>query len=234
MCGRIAQYKGVAAYLATLDSDVPVVSGYDDVPLARYNVAPSSRVQVIREVVNGTVVAAVKWGWQPFWAVGRMPPPINARVETVASGKYFKTIWPNRALVSADGWYEWVHDPANPKRKQPWFIRLRSGEPMFMAAIGQFSHDGGEAGQSDGFVILTADAKGGLLDIHDRRPIVLTPSMAREWVAVDTTPERAEDIALNHALPAEAFEWYPVERAIGNVRNEGPQLILPLDRGPGI
>ncbi len=61
----------------------------------------------------------------------------HARAETVASGKFFRQIWPYRALVAADGWYEWVKDETDPKHKQPYFIRLRSGEPMFFAAIGQ-------------------------------------------------------------------------------------------------
>jgi putative SOS response-associated peptidase YedK len=39
--------------------------------------------------------------------------PVNARVETVMTGKYFKQLWPNgRALAPANGWFEWVKDPA--------------------------------------------------------------------------------------------------------------------------
>lgn len=233
MCGRIAQYKGVAQYLERLDCAAPILSGYDDVPLERYNVAPSTRVKVIHQLVNGLVVASVRWGWQPFWAKGKMPPPINARVEKVTQGKYFKQIWPHRALVGADGWFEWVKDPADPKRKQPFFIRLRSAQPMFMAAIGHFPEPEAEPQEDDGFVILTADSAGGMIDIHDRRPIVLSAEHAREWVDPDTSLERAEELALHHGLPSEAFEWFPVDKAVGNVRNEGPQLVLPIDKGPG-
>lgn len=74
---------------------------------------------------------------------------------------------------------------------------------------------------------ITADSAGGMVDIHDRRPVVLSPELAREWLDPATPPERAEQIALNQGEPSEAFTWYPVSRDVGNVRNQGPQLIEP-------
>jgi putative SOS response-associated peptidase YedK len=35
-------------------------------------------------------------------------------------------------------------------------------------------------------------------------------------------------MALLQAEPSEAFEWYRVGKAIGNVRNQGAELIEPL------
>ncbi|RJG12918.1 hypothetical protein D3879_06455 [Pseudomonas cavernicola] len=227
MCGRFAQYQGMADYLRELDSEQDVISGYDNVPIDHYNVPPTTKVQLLHAEGGGLTIAAVKWGWAPHWAQGRMPPPINARVETVASGKFFKQIWPHRALVAADGWYEWVKDEADPKRKQPYFIRLREGGAMFFAAIGQIPHEG-ELREGDGFVIITADSQGGMVDIHDRRPVVLEPSLAREWIDPDTTLARAEEIVLICGRPTEDFEWYAVDKAVGNVRNQGDALIHPL------
>ncbi len=54
---------------------------------------------------------------------------------------------------------------------------------------------------------------------------MLPPDLAREWIEPDLPLERAEEIVRDHALPVEAFEWYAVDRAVGNVRNEGPGLI---------
>ena len=156
-----------------------------------------------------------------------MPPPINARVEKVAEGKFFRQIWPNRALVAADGWYEWVKDETDPKRKQPYFIQPREGSACFFAAIGKYPADG-EQRDGDGFVIITADSKGGMVDIHDRRPIVLTPELAREWIDPDTTLHRAEQLLLRQGRPSDDFEWFKVGKAVGNVRNQGPELIEPV------
>lgn len=226
MCGRFVQRQSLAAYLAELDSEQEVIWGWEDTPLERYNVAPSTQVQLLHSTAGGLIVAPVRWGWSPGWAKGKMPPPINARVEKVAEGKYFRKIWPHRALVAADGWYEWVKDEADPKRKQPYFIRLRDGSPCFFAAIGQFPESvDDEPREGDGFVLITADAQGGMVDIHDRRPVVLTPELAREWIDPDTTLHRAEQMLLHQGRPAEDFEWFKVDKAVGNVKNQGAALI---------
>lgn len=74
----------------------------------------------------------------------------------------------------------------------------------------------------------TADNAGGMVDIHDRRPVVLTPELAREWLDPATPKERAEQMVLHRGEPAEAFEWFKVDTAVGNVRNHAPELIEPL------
>ena len=85
---------------------------------------------------------------------------------------------------------------------------------MFFAALAQV-HPGLEPHEGDGFVIITAASDQGMVDIHDRRPLVLAPEHAREWIDPELSPARAEDIAKNLCLPVEAFEWYPVGTAVG-------------------
>jgi putative SOS response-associated peptidase YedK len=132
-----------------------------------------------------------------------MPPAINARVETVATGKFFRAIWKHRALALADGWYEWVKHPDDPKIKQPYFIKARDGAPLFFASLCQVTQ-GLEQAEGDGFTIITAAADSGLLDIHDRRPVVLPPALAAEWLDPATAPERAIAIATGHGLAGRA------------------------------
>ena len=67
-----------------------------------------------------------------------------------------------------------------------------------------------------------------MVDIHDRRPIVLTPELAREWIDPDTTLHRAEQLLLRQGRPSDDFEWFKVGKAVGNVRNQGPELIEPV------
>lgn len=125
----------------------------------------------------------------------------------------------------ADGWYEWKKDPKDPKRKQPYFIRLKSKEPMFFAAIGQFRPTTHEPREDDGFVIITAASDAGIIDIHDRRPLVLPPDVAREWINPELSEGRAAEIGREVGTPVDAFEWYPVNKAVGNVKNDGPELL---------
>ena len=68
----------------------------------------------------------------------------------------------------------------------------------------------------------------GLVDIHDRRPLVLAPEAAREWMRQDVTGAEAAEIASIVAVPADDFTWHPVTRAVGNVKNQGPELLAPL------
>lgn len=67
-----------------------------------------------------------------------------------------------------------------------------------------------------------------MVDIHDRRPIVLTPENARRWLEQDLEPHEAEAIARDGCVPVDDSEWHPVSRAVGNVRNQGADLIQPL------
>ncbi len=228
MCGRFVQYQGVADYLKVLAADRLIVSGYDNHPIGRYNIAPSTRVNILHNQQNNLRIDSVRWGWAPLWAKGKRPDPINARVETVTNGKFFKQLWPDsRALVMADGWYEWVKDPDYPNKKQPYFIRLKTQAPMFFAALAEV-HTGLEPHERDGFVIITAASDQGMVDIHDRRPVVFSPEHAREWMENDLDHTKAEELALNCCQPTKDFEWYPVGNAVGNVKNQGPELVMPL------
>ncbi|MNJ44596.1 putative SOS response-associated peptidase YedK [compost metagenome] len=66
-----------------------------------------------------------------------------------------------------------------------------------------------------------------MVDVHDRRPVVLAPETAREWLDPEMPKEQAEQMALNLGEPSDVFEWYRVSTAVGNVRNQGPELIRP-------
>lgn len=228
MCGRYSIYESMDHYLRQLSLDLVVINGYDHEPVNRYNVAPSTRVEIVRQIGNGLSVDRVKWGWSPFWAKGKRPDPINARAETVLTGKFFKALWPTgRALAPANGWFEWIPDPADSKKKQPYYITSADGGPLFFAALAEV-HQGLEPDERDGFVIITAAADQGLVDIHDRKPLVLSPEAAREWLDPTTSGDRLEAIVEAGCRPAQDFRWFPVGKAVGNVRNQGPALIEPV------
>ncbi|RCK01500.1 hypothetical protein DM059_10105 [Klebsiella pneumoniae] len=74
-------------------------------------------------------------------------------------------------------------------------------------------------------MIVTAAADQGLVDIHDRRPLVLVPEAAREWMRQDIRGKEAGEIAADGAVSTDHFIWHPVSRAVGNVKNQGPELI---------
>ena len=69
-----------------------------------------------------------------------------------------------------------------------------------------------------------------MVDIHDRRPVVLTPDLAREWLDPATHKERDEQMVLHQGETSDVFEWFKVDSAVGNVRNKDADLILLLRR----
>lgn len=229
MCGRYSMYEPMAHYLRELAPHQQVISYVDPEPVNRYNIAPSTRVPVIRGDERGLHVETVRWGWEPFWAKGKRPPSINARSETVATSKFFKQLWPQgRVLVPANGWFEWVKDLDDPKKKQPYYIRLKDEAPMFFAGLAQITV-GLEPSDGDGVVIVTDASDEGMVDIHDRRPVVLGPEVAREWLDSDLETGRARQMLENRGRPVADFGWYAVGKAVGNVRNEGAGLLVNGD-----
>ncbi|QKJ89345.1 SOS response-associated peptidase (plasmid) [Paramixta manurensis] len=223
MCGRFTQYGTREDYLSYIHADpaqrdIP----YDPEPVSRYNVAPGTKVLILSERNRRLHLDAVHWGYAPPW--WHKPPLINARVETAASGKMFRALWQHgRAIVFADGWYEWKREGNG---KQPFFIHRQDGQPLCMAAIGSTPFERDD--ENGGFVVVTAPAGQGLIDIHDRRPLVLPPAAALTWLRQDTPADQAEEIAKRESVPAECFRWHPVSRAVGNVKNQGEDLIRPL------
>jgi putative SOS response-associated peptidase YedK len=93
-----------------------------------------------------------------------------------------------------------------------------------LANFGPFEENRAEAG----YVIVTDDAAGGMLDIHDRRPVVLSAEDAKLWLDPDLSPQQAIELARHAAVPPEAFEWHKVSTAVNRVGSDGPQITLPL------
>lgn len=136
----------------------------------------------------------------------------------------FKPLWQHgRAICFADGWFEWVLEG---DKKQPWFIHRADGQPIFMAAIGSTPFERGD--EAEGFVIVTSAADKRLDEIHSRRPLVLAPEAAREWMRQDIDGKAAEEIAVDGQVSADHSIWNPVTRAVGNVKNQGAELIEPV------
>lgn len=131
MCGRFAQNQSRDVYFDELGI---ADSGYvhDPEPIGRDNVAPGTNVLLLNQRNSEMKLDPVYWGYGTEW--WNKQPLINSRVETAASSRMFKTLWNHgRAVVFADGWYEWQRSS---DKKQPYFIYQKSHEPQFFAAIG--------------------------------------------------------------------------------------------------
>lgn len=224
MCGRISQAGDLAEYVETIRWTP--YSILEDPVGPRYNVPPGTRPLVMHRLGGHghESLDRIFWGYKP--AGFKHQPVSNARLAKILDGSGFWTplFKRGRIIVPADGWYEWTGEKAN---KQPWYIYPKDGRPIFMAAITAWA-PGYEMDAMHGFAIVTDDSAGGMVDIHDRRPIALTPDDALEWLGPATSEDQAKDI-LSTARPESAFIWYQVTRAMGNARYQQPDATAPIN-----
>jgi putative SOS response-associated peptidase YedK len=199
-------------------------------------VAPSQQVYAIAErrpreegEEPTRQLGSFRWGLVPFWAkdpsIGNRM--INARAETLAKSNAFKrALTKRRCIIPADAFYEWqVREVEGKRRKAPYVIKHRDGSPLAFAGLWEVWHDA-EDEPLRTCVIITTDANKLLAPIHDRMPVVLPPETWDEWL-----DPANEDLSRLHKLlvPAAAkeFEAYEISTRVNNVRNDGPELIVP-------
>lgn len=104
MCGHFAQIQTRADYLDVLTSDLEFAGALDNVQIARYNVAPGTRVLILNQRDDKLHLDPVDWGYGPdWWREMKRQPVINACVETSATSKMFKLL-SNNGRVQPPPW----------------------------------------------------------------------------------------------------------------------------------
>jgi len=222
MCGRLDQSQ-TARYYASVIGWLDAV--YDSESEPAYNVPPGTYRPVLHLQDGERRVDDVYWGYQARWAKGKVPVTINARLDKLDNRYWRGLLKSGRALVPASGWYEWTGEKGS---KQPWHIHRKDGAPLFMLALanfGSFTENRAEAG----FVIVTDDASGGMLDIHDRRPVVLDAQDAGRWLDPALSSEDALALARSAALPPDAFTWHEVSTQVNRAGAGGAEVAQPID-----
>jgi putative SOS response-associated peptidase YedK len=70
-----------------------------------------------------------------------------------------------------------------------------------------------------------------MVDIYDRRPVVLEPADALRWIDPQIPVEEAAYIANSRSVPSHAFRWWRVARAVNrpDPANNDRQSLEPLD-----
>ncbi len=219
MCGRYASSRPADDLSAHFEVDAPV----EEALPASYNVAPTDPVYVVLQREEQRQLRVVRWGLVPSWAKDPKTGArfINARRETVRDKPAFRAAYARRrCLVPADGYYEWQrHDGG----KQPYFLSSTDNAPLAMAGLYEVwkSPEGSSLWTC---TVLTTEASDELGHIHDRTPVLVPREAWATWLAPDV--EDPDDVLLA-PLPGVLQAW-PVSSAVGNVRNNGPDLVEPI------
>lgn len=218
MCGRYVLTTPVQAMqLLFLFDERPNIG-------PNYNVAPTHEMPIVRRRSDGMrrELAIARWGLIPHWAKDEKIAysTINARSETAASKPAFRDAFrKQRCLVVADAFYEWARDG---KDKRPYLIRMRDGGPFAFAGLWSgWRSPTGE--QVTSYTIMTTGPNEMMAAIHNRMPVILGQDDHDRWLDLDADP--AEVL---RPCPSEWLEAYPVDKRVGNVRNNDAALIEPV------
>ncbi len=164
----------------------------------------------------------LKWGLIPYFTkdLKKARKPINARSENVAKSGMFKDAFTRRrCLVPAPVYYEWRDDPDG---KMPFAVARVDGEPVVFGGIWEkWKSPDGELLQT--FATITTDANQQLSGIQDRMPVIIERKDWPLWLG----EAEGDPASLLYAAPEDVLRLWVVGKTVGNVKNDGPQLIEP-------
>lgn len=238
MCGRYVVAKTLSGALSDLLENL---EGWNP-EFENFNIPPTAEIPVVvRQVDNhsGELLRAidwVHWGFVPAWkkSFTERPQPVNARIEGVATNGMFREAFRHRhCIVPASGYYEWSVNSAGVK--QPFYIHGRAGQGLAMAGLFEDWTDvTSPAGEASPVrrtaTIITRSALGDIEPIHDRMPVLLAPDDYDTWLSGDfaSAAEALDFLETASNATAWSFEAHAVGSEVGNVRNNGPELIDAL------
>lgn len=240
VCGRYVSVQSDA----DLTDEFDVAETIGDELAPSWNVAPTDPVRVVLErhlpgEQDGDPVRqlrTVKWGLLPSWSKARSggAKMINARSETVTSKPAFKSAAARRrCLVPSLGYYEWQTDGG---KRTPFFLHDAGERTLAMAGLYEIWRDRDlPDDHPDRWVwsctIITRPATDALGEIHDRCPVLLPADLQQRWLDCTAGDAAVADELLALA-PEPHLELREVGPAVGNVRNNGPELIEPAQDEP--
>jgi putative SOS response-associated peptidase YedK len=246
MCGRYVMARAVGDLLAEFDAELE-----NEIAIPpSWNVAPTDDAPIVLErFIDGGAARQLhiaRWRLVPSWAKdpGIGPKMINARSETVLEKPAFrKAVQSRRCAVPADGYYEWKQGEG--RSKQPYYVHPREGAGMVFAGLYEWWKDpslpqGDPARWMLSMSIMTADSPpegaestvfGELTALHDRVPLPMSRETMAAWLdpQVDDAAGLVDLVRSGVKDVASGWRVDSVGQAVGNVRNNSPELIEPVE-----
>jgi putative SOS response-associated peptidase YedK len=233
MCGRVRLANDYSEIKIRLKfaPDAPAPN-YE----ADYNKPPTMLMLVaIRSVEGQRIPKMMKWGLIPHWAKDSklQYSTFNARSEEFATSPAFKDAWKwgQRCLVVTNGFYEWKKLDPKGKTKQAYAVDMASGNEMVMAGLGSRWRDPANGEEVLSCTVLTCEPNRAMAEIHNRMPVILDEADWPKWLGEEPATEQ-ELLALLRPCPDEWLKIWRVDNKVGNVRNIGAELMLPIDLPP--
>jgi putative SOS response-associated peptidase YedK len=168
----------------------------------------------------------MRWGLIPFWSkdekIGLRT--INAKAETITTTPAFREAFRyRRCLIPADAFYEWQKLDA--KTRQPFAIAMKDGTPYAFAGVWEKWKDRAAGADLLTFAVITTDPNEVVQPMHDRMPVIIPGRDYDRWLQAGN-PERPPVDLLRPFYASQMTAW-KVGNAVGNVKNDSPELIEP-------
>ncbi|WP_277558512.1 SOS response-associated peptidase [Ereboglobus sp. PH5-10] len=206
---------------------IPDEEGDTAYPGDNYNIAPSSKIKVVRakpgRVKRERECVSLHWGlrWHGAGVQRTSAPPIvNVRAESLLSKAGFReALMSRRCLIPASGFYEW--EKAG-RARFPWLFQLRDKRPFFLAGIWDRLPDRDANGAC---AIITTEPNNVMRPIHHRMPMIVPAEDATRWLDGDAR----DGMSTLLLLPFEdaLMRARRVSSHVNNTRNAGPECVAP-------
>jgi hypothetical protein len=223
MCGRYASSRGADDLVDAFEVEEPP----EEELAPSYNVAPTDPVPVVL-VRDGTAAAGGALGAGAVVGEGRQGRgAADQRAQRDRRGQ-----------AGVPGGVRAAALPGAPptattsgSRRAPQAALLPDDPRRLAAADGRALRGLGRAGRHPAVDLHRADHVGAdeLGEIHDRTPLLVPRADWGRWLDPEV-PDPGRDL-LTPGVPGVLDAW-PVSSAVGNVRNDGPELVEPLPHPP--
>jgi putative SOS response-associated peptidase YedK len=222
MCGRLTRMytwqELVALYRLTMGAPPSNLQ-------SRYNICPTTDVDVIISSEGTRTFASMRWGLIPGWWSKRLKDmrlaTFNARAETITTRPVFRNSFKRRrCLMPASGYYEW-HD--RPSGKQPYYFTRRDGQVMTFAAIHDTWTDPATKMPLLSCSIVITEPNKFVAEMHDRMPVIFEVKDFEQWERGDAK----DAVVLMRPAAEEVLQKWPVSLRANSSRasDDDPTLI---------
>lgn len=190
---------------------------------ARYNIAPTTDVDIIVRTPAGREMRKARWGLVPEWwkqDIKKTGATFNARMETADTSGMFRRAWvKRRCIIPASGYYEWTGPT---KERVPHYFSAAGGELLGFAGLWE-AWTSPEGEEIVSCTIITREPTPWAAQYHDRMPAMLQPRDFDAWL----DGSGGKDLLMQP--PPELRQWIVSQRVNkSGAGDDEPSTIAPL------